>query len=99
MSSAVNTNSISYDTSHLYGQFKGSMGSTTSIEINDNTVFFKENLINIFNIIETKNLMYCRYLNLRHSSISGLDTTYLLLLEYIDISFSKINFVDFTKNT
>ena len=51
-----------------------SVGSLSSIEIGDNTVYFKDNIVNTHIRINSHNLSRVKYLNLRNSTISDIET-------------------------
>ena len=74
MSSSVKPVGDDYDTSQFCGQNIASVGSLSSIKIGDNTVYFKENIVNTHTRINSHNLARIKYLNLRHSSISDIET-------------------------
>ena len=50
---------------------------------------------NIIIKLDCRNLYYCRYLNLRHSSYTDIQIELLVSLVCIDISFSLLNNCDF----
>ena len=56
----------------------------------DETIYFSENIVNYYSKFDARNLIFVKYLNLRHSSITEVDARYLLMLVYIDIAFSKV---------
>ena len=41
-----------------------------------------------------RNLGFCKYINLRHSLISYIELKFLIYLQYIDIAFSEIEYID-----
>ena len=58
--------------------------------MDDDKARFTDNLVVGFERFDARNLFFCRFLNLRHSAINFVDTTYLFSLEHIDIAFSRI---------
>ena len=76
-----------------------SLGSVSSFEIGDNTVYFKENIICTHSRLDHRNIACVKYLNLRHSSITDIEMRFLLLLQHFDIAFSGIKNINLLKNT
>ena len=74
MSSSVKPIGSDYDTSQFCGNNMASVGSLSSIEIGDNTVYFKDNIVNTHIRINSHNLSRVKYLNLRNSTISDIET-------------------------
>ena len=70
------------------------MGTCNFIEIDDDLLYFVENIVSQHRKFDGKNMVFCKYLNLRHSSIDQLNAEYLILLEYVDIAFSNVKNVD-----
>ena len=73
------------------------MGTANNVIIGDDAFHFNENIFSNFAEINEKNLLHCKYLNLRHSTVKFLNTEYLLFVNYIDISFSLIDQIDLNK--
>ena len=55
------------DTSLYYGYEQVSFGAANSVAVNNDVINFSENIIGALSGLQTKNLIYCRYLNIRHS--------------------------------
>ena len=79
-SSGFSTTGNEYDTVKLYGAAKVSLGVTNVREFQDKTFNFIENIISEHNSFYGKNLVYCKYLSIRHSSISLIDLKFLISL-------------------
>ena len=72
-----------------------SLGSSSSVEKCDDTVYFVERIVSVHSAIDERNLAWCKYLNLRHSSVNKLSSRYLFAVSHVDVSFSLISDVDF----
>ena len=72
LSSSVKPIGNDCDTSQFCGEYIASVGSLISIKIGDNTVYFKDNIVNTHARFDHRNLSRTKYLNLRHSSISDI---------------------------
>ena len=77
---------------------KVSLGSAKNFIMQDITDFFKENIVNTHTRLDCRNLAFVKYLNLRHSSVADIDTSFLLLLKLIDIAFSNIKKIELFQN-
>ena len=71
------------------------MGLAGSAIIGIEEFTFTENLLIDFGHFDARNLVFCRYLNLRHADFIALDLCFLLSLRYIDIAFARIREVNF----
>ena len=70
------------------------MGTSNFFEVDDDLLYFVDSIVSQHRKFDGKNLAFCKYLNLRHSSIDQLNAEYLILLEYVDIAFSNVKNVD-----
>ena len=94
ISSGVEATAGEYATKQFINAYKASFGVATSVEVDDETIYFAENLVSDHTRFNGRNLVYCKYLNLRHSSISFVELKFLLSMVYIDIAFSAIESID-----
>ena len=99
LSSSVNAVDNEYDTSAFYGVEKVSMGATNNYDLLNDFIFFKENIVAQHSKLDQRNLIFVKFLNLRHSSITNVNTSYFILLALIDIAFSNIQSIDLFENT
>ena len=72
-------------------------GTASCMKIRGEIVCFRENMVSKHNKLDERNLICCTQLSLRHSSVSMLDTRFLLLLEHIDIALSQVQDINFIK--
>ena len=56
-----------YDTKQFINLCRASFGVKTSVEVGDETIYFTENLVTNHARFNERNLVYCKYINLRHS--------------------------------
>ena len=96
-SSAVGPAEDELDTELFYGAARASFGILSSYEMMSYTVIFKDNLVSGYSRLNCRNLLHCTFLNLRHASIDRLDTEFLCMLRYLDVSFSRISSIDLLK--
>ena len=75
-----------------------SVGSANIVDINNFIIHFNDNIVSKYKSVDCRNLAFCKFLNLRHASITDIETRSLLLLEYVDIAFSCIEFIDLFLN-
>ena len=68
-----------------------SLGTKNNVVIGDRTMYFDNNAYIKF---DGRNLYYCQFLNMRHSSFRELEVKYLISLKYIDIAFSALKSID-----
>ena len=94
LSSAVRPSRGHYATERFYKCPKVSLGSATSAGVGDAVMSFSARVCVGHSSLSCRNLVFCKYLNLRNSSFGELDVQYLLLLEYIDLAFTKIRLAD-----
>ena len=95
LSSAVTPDYSEYDTSRYYNMPVVSLGAPSYVEIGDNIVLLASGALLHYNTFNCQNLVFCKYLNLRNTDVNSIMVKYLLFLQYIDISFSKIVIIDF----
>ena len=94
VSSGVESVAGEYSTKQFINLCRASFGVKMSVEVEDETIYFAENLVTNYTRLNERNLVYCKYINLRHSSISSVELEFLLSLQYIDIAFSAIRSID-----
>ena len=73
------------------------IGIGYELKYDDNMLEFQNNLVTDFHSFDPRNLHMCKYLNLRHSLFDNIDVAYFKSLEFIDIAFSFVERIDFTK--
>ena len=78
VSSGVEDTTGEYNTKQFINLCRVSFGVKTSVELEDETIYFVENLVSDHTRFNEKNLVYCKYINLRHSSISSVELEFLL---------------------
>ena len=78
-------------TNRFYSHAQVSFGAKNESRVDRRYLYFDENA---FTKLDSKNLLYCQFLNLRSSLFKGLDVKYLLSLQYIDIALSQIKELD-----
>ena len=74
MSSSVKPVGDDYDTSQFHSLEKARLGAANIVEIEGEAVYFKDNIITTNTRFDYRNLSRTKYLNLRHSSISDIET-------------------------
>ena len=74
---------------------KISLGAAYKTFTNSKSISFDEKFVLDYTSIDTRNLIYCNYLNLRGSTIANLNTRYFVFLLYIDVAHTNILSADF----
>ena len=80
INSGVKSADGEYDTKQFINLCRASFGVKTSVEFGDETIYFTENLVSYHARFNERNLVYCKYINLRHSSISSVELEFLFSL-------------------
>ena len=80
VSSGVAAEAGEYDTKQFINLCRASFGVKTSVELGDETIYFAVNLVSDHARFNERNLVYCNYINLRHSSVSSIELEFLLSL-------------------
>ena len=80
VSSGVEAVDGEYDTKQFINLCRSSFGVKTSVEFGDETIYLVENLVSDHTRFNEKNLVYCKYINLRYSSVSSIELESLLSL-------------------
>ena len=90
---------INFNTSGFIGLGQARLGCCLDSSIGDRELFFEENTITGYRQFDEFSLRFCRYLNLRCSSVDTLLGQYFSNLIFIDISFSQIKGIDLNQYT
>ena len=87
---------MDYNTFKYYQIELVSFGPGYDVEVDDEMIEFKDNIISKFDQFDKRNLFMCQCLNLRSSSFKDFDASLMFSLIYIDIVKSQIKTLDLT---